>query len=254
MLENINVADQGPSFTDPEVIECPFPVYDHLLEEQPVYRDPVTGFYIVTRYDDVRRVILDPETFVSGGIVEHVRDGIQASRAARMREVYVEKGWLPGPSLSQQDEPRHSQTRGIFEQAFRAGRIKELDPIVRDTAYELVDDFIADGRCEFVSQFAVPLPLRVIGIQMGARMEDLWKIKDWTNAYIMRLGLLQTEEEELATIEAEIEAQHYFKKIFDDLRETPDATLLSDLVNTSTSDGRRLTDEELFAHIMAIRS
>jgi cytochrome P450 len=242
---------QKPTFTDPAVLECPFPVYDKLLAENPVYRDPVSGIYVVSRFADVRQVVMNPKTFLSGAIVEHVRDNVHTTRAARMRQIYVERGWLPGPSLSQQDEPRHGETRAIFERAFRAGKIKELDPVVCETAYELVRSFADDGACDIVDRFAVPLPLMVIGVQMGVDLADIWKIKRWTDAWIRRLGLLQTEEEEIASIESEIEAQHYFKTIFDRLRSKPDETVLSDLVNTARSDGSRLTDNELFGHIMA---
>ena len=51
--------DQPVSFTDREVYACPFPVYDRLREEQPVYRDPKSGHYILTRYDDVRKAMLN---------------------------------------------------------------------------------------------------------------------------------------------------------------------------------------------------
>lgn len=239
------------SFTDSAVLENPFPLYDHLLDERPVYRDPVTNIYVVSRYDDVRRILLDPAGFTSGGIVEHVRTGVMADRAEKMRRIYVERGWLPGPSLSQQDDPRHKETRAIFERAFRASKIKELDPVVRDHAYALVDRFADRGSAEIVSEFAVPLPLTVIGVQMGVDLSELPKIKAWTDAWIRRLGLLQPEDEEIASVESEIESQHYFKAIFDRLRAAPDGTVLSDLINTPMSDGRTLSDHELFAHIMA---
>ena len=239
------------SFSDPAVLECPYPLYDQLLEDRPVYCDPVTGIYVVSRFDDVRKILLDPKHFTSSGLVERVRNGVHAERAERMRRVYEEQGWLPGMSLSQQDRPRHTETRAIFEKAFRPGKINELDVVVRATAYDLVDKFPSDGHCEIVQQFAVPLPLTVIAIQMGVGIADIWKIKHWTDAWIRRLGLLQSEEEELASVRAEIESQHYFKAIFERLRRKPDGTVLSDLVNTAMSDGQKLTDHELFAHIMA---
>jgi cytochrome P450 len=239
------------SFVNPDTIECPYPMYERLLEERPVYVDPVTGFYVVSRFEDVRQVLTAPQLFVSGGIVEHVRDGVHAERAERMRDIYRRKGWLPGPTLSQQDAPLHKDTRTVFDEAFRASRIRALDPVVRDEAYRLVDGFARDGRCEVVSQYAVPLPLAIIGLQMGVAPEELPQIKAWTEAWMRRLSLLQSEQEEIESIEAEIEAQHFFKKKFDALRAQPDDSLLSDLVNTPRSDGRKLTDNELCAHMMA---
>jgi cytochrome P450 len=103
-----------------------------------------------------------------------------------------------------------------------------------------------------VRQYAVPLPLIVIGLQMGADLDDIWRIKAWTDAWVQRLGLMQTPDQAVWSTEMEIEAQHYFQPIFERLRREPNDTLLSDLVNTVIPEwGRCLTDEELHAEMMA---
>jgi cytochrome P450 len=87
---------------------------------------------------------------------------------------------------------------------------------------------------------------------VGVPEADIWKIKAWTDAWVQRLGMMQTHDELIWSTEMEIEAQHYFQAIFERLREEPDDTLLSDLVNTVIPEwGRTLTDEELHAEMMA---
>jgi cytochrome P450 len=140
----------------------------------------------------------------------------------------------------------------MFDHAFRAGKIKLLDPFVEETAYRLMDAVIGQGECDWVRAMAIPLPLIVIGRQMGAPEADIWRIKAWTDAWVQRLGMMQTEEEERWSVEMEIEAQHYFQAVFERVRRTPDDTLISDLVNTVIPEwGRTLTDEELHAEMMA---
>ncbi|MEL0306702.1 MAG: cytochrome P450, partial [Halieaceae bacterium] len=113
-------------------------------------------------------------------------------------------------------------------------------------------DFVDDGQCEWVKQFAIPLPLLVIGKQMGANPDDIWRIKAWTEAFFHRISLMQSEEEELVSVRKEIEAQHYFQPIFERLREHPDDSLLSALVNTVIEEwGRPMNDNELHAEMMA---
>ncbi len=64
--------------------------------------------------------------------------------------------------------------------------------------------------------------------------------------------MMLSEEEELKTIEREIEGQHYFQPIFEQLRKCPNETLLSELVNTEIEAwGRTLNDNELHAEMMA---
>lgn len=238
------------NFFDPAVQECPYEAYEALRDEAPVYHDPVTGAYHVSRYEDLRRVLLDPETFANG--FGSQRAFVETDRARRMRQLYEEKGWLVGPTLAGRDDPEHKQMRAMFDRAFRPGVIKELDPFVEATANKLWDAFIDNGHCDWVKQFAVPLPLIVIGKQMGADEKDIWRIKAWTDAWIKRMGRMQTEEEERWSVEMEIEAQHYFQAIFDRVRNEPDGSLISELVNTEIPEwGRKLTDNELHGEMMA---
>ena len=169
-----------------------------------------------------------------------------------VQALYEEKGWVPARTLAGRDDPNHKEMRQLFDHAFRPKKLRALEPQIERLAHELIDDFVKAGECDWVQQFAVPLPLVVIGMQMGADPHDIWKIKAWTDAWVQRLGLMQTRDEVIWSTEMEIEAQHYFQPIFERLRETPDDTLLSDLVNTPIPEwGRCLTDEELHAEMMA---
>ncbi|MEN3975268.1 cytochrome P450 [Emcibacter sp. SYSU 3D8] len=239
------------NFMDPETQECPYTAYGTLRDQAPVWRDPLTGYYVVTRYDDLREILLDTEHF-SNDRYSRIALEQMTERDLRMLALYQDKGWVPAATLGGRDDPGHKQMRAIFDQAFRAGKIKGLDPLVEDIAHRLIDKFIGDGHCDWVQQFAVPLPLTIIGRQMGAKEEDIWRIKAWTDAWVQRLGRMQSEEEERWSVEMEIEAQHYFQPIFERLRKEPDDTLLSDLVNTVVPEwGRTLNDNELHAEMMA---
>ena len=244
------MAAAAPDFLDPETSGKPYEAYARLREEAPVYRDPRTGFFLITRYDDVRTVLLDAETYSNARWQTDAKTQVLGERQKRMRDLYKEKGWLPAPSLAGYDDPRHREIREVFTKAFRAGRIKQLDPFVESTARELVEAFAKRGACEVVKELAVPLPLIVIGQQMGVPKSDIWQIKAWTDAWIQRLGMMQSEDEERWSVEQEIEAQHYFQKIYERLRAKPDDTVLSDLINTPMGD-RPLNDNELHAHMMA---
>jgi cytochrome P450 len=135
------VADAA--LADAEVLECPYPTYELLLEEAPVWRDPATGMYVVSRYDDLRAVLKDTDTF-SNWRTEHDHDALTGP-ARKAYERFLEKGWVPAPSLAARDDPNHAQMRATFDKAFRAGRIKDLEPLVSGLAYELMDSFVADG-------------------------------------------------------------------------------------------------------------
>lgn len=255
------------NFFDADTNDCPYPAYAKMRDESPVWKDPVTGMYILTRYEDIRMALLDSERFsnaVGSGAGDTGKavlpDDPEKARAlleameveSELTQLYEEQGWLPVSSLDGLDEPRHRQLRKVMEHAFRPARVRELDPYVESLAAQLVDAFIDNGSCEFVSQFAVPLPLYVIGRQMGVPESDMAQIKWWTDAWVQRLGLMLNREQRIWSAKQEIEAQHYFQPLFEKLRREPADNLLSDLVNNEVPEwGRRLNDRELHTEMMA---
>jgi len=165
--------------------------------------------------------------------------------------MFLAKGWVPGKSLAARDDPDHKQMRSLFDDAFRPKRIAEIEGNVQKLAYDLIDDFIDDQECDYVQQYAVPLPLFIICRQMGAKDEDVWQIKKWTEAWIKGGTIGLDEAGVIWATEMEIQAQHYFQAIFEKLRAQPDDTLLSDLVNNEVPGwDRTLSDGELHAEMM----
>ena len=238
---------------DPATQQCPYDAYKALRDEAPAYNIPGTGMWVVTRYDDVRRVLTDSVAFPSTAEDTPFRAGSDTlERALKVEQRFAEHGWVPARTLNGRDDPNHKQMRAMFNEAFKPSRIKQIDPRVEGLAYELIDAFLPDGHCDWVSQFAVPLPLFIIGEQMGAPREDMWRIKRWTDAFFQRISFMLPEDQHLEMVDREIEAQHYFQPIFEKLRKQPDESLISVLVNTVIPEwGRTLTDEELHAEMMA---
>jgi cytochrome P450 len=236
---------------DAQTQQCPYDAYQTLRQDHPVYQCPMTKMYIITRFTDVKRVLTDTENFTNQ--LAGLSDATAPSpRQQRVNDLFKAEGWLPAPTLAGRDNPGHKQMRAMFNEAFRPAKINELDPDVQHLAYDLIDDFVADGHCDWVKQFAIPLPLIVIGKQMGANMDDLWQIKAWTESFFHRISMMQAEDQEMESIRQQIEAQHYFQPIFERLRKQPDDSLLSELVNREIPEwGRPLNDNELHAETMA---
>lgn len=239
------------NFFDTDTQACPYDAYQTLRSEAPAYRCPLSGMYIITRFDDVKRVLTDAKNFTNqlAGLASATEP---TPRQKKVNQLFRDEGWLPAATLAGRDDPNHKQMRAMFNEAFRPAKINELDPEVQDLAYSLLDDFIDEGRCDWVRQFAVPLPLIIICKQMGADLDDMWQIKEWTEAFFRRISMMQSEEDELDSVRQQIESQHYFQPIFGRLRKSPDNSLLSELVNREIEEwGRPLNDNELHAEMMA---
>ena len=168
------------NFFDPATNDCPYHAYQTLRDEAPVWQDPHTGMFVVTRYEDIKCDPANPDLFTNargqrrrddgeGGQADRPRGGGQgASRRAQWRSgswpSYTEdEGWPPVATLDALDPPLHMELRRMFDHAFRPGRVKQLDPYVESLTNTLFDAFIDDGECEWVKAVAIPLPLYVIG-------------------------------------------------------------------------------------------
>jgi cytochrome P450 len=251
MATECQPAAQAISIADPAVIECPYAAYARLRQAAPVYFDPVARFYVLTRYEDIRRALLQPDVYVSDDWMDLMRTGVHAERARKARDRFTKEGSVPGPSIGVLPPERHGPVRAVFNNAFRATRIREHEGFIRETAYRMVADFAQNGEADFVAQFATPFPMRVITTLAGIPAADAPDVKQWTEAWISRLGMMLLEEEEDRAVGLEIEFQRYAKGIIDRLRARPDGSILSDIVNVPAPDGSYLADAELFTHLNA---
>jgi cytochrome P450 len=114
----------------------------------------------------------------------------------------VTSGEFPGwwhRSLINLTGDDHRRQRRILNPAFSPRLIGEKAPEFHDLADELIDGFVAEGRCEFVSQFSQPYATRVICKLVGVG-EDRWEqLADWTGTMGLALGV--TFKQEIANIE-----------------------------------------------------
>ena len=112
----------------------PFEAYQHLRQDAPVYQDPSTGIFHVSRFEDVRHVLQNPILF--SGKTRHAQDR-QTECQARVNELFETKGWLPTATLIGRDDPNHKQMRALFNEAFRPAKIHAMDGFVQQTAESL---------------------------------------------------------------------------------------------------------------------
>ncbi len=207
---------------DPQVLECPYAFYDALRSEAPVHLTPY-GFYLVSRYDDVLAVVRDFERFSSnmpfGG----------GEPSAEVAEILRDAD--PGvPTLLTNDPPSHTRFRSLVNKAFTPKRVAQLEGEIRGIAEDLVDRFIADGRVELVSQFAVPLPLTVIADALGVSRADMADFKRWSDDSVAPLSGLMTAERTVECARSRVEMQRYMRGCIAERVEHRTDDLLGDLV------------------------
>lgn len=232
-----------------DVQQCPFGAYDWLVENAPVYSDSRTGMVILSGYEMMREILKDPETYSNEIDWRELREGGIPPESTAFIE---QEGFHEHPTLSRLDDPLHRQKRSMVDRVFAASKIKMMEMEIIDIANRLVDDFEMDGHCEFVRDFAVPLPCIVIARQIGVPDTDIHLFKHWSDAIMSRIGNMLSDEDDLAATRVTVESQQYLKRIIDDRRETPCDDIISGLIHEPLDDGRMLDDAEIIALLTEI--
>jgi cytochrome P450 len=163
----------------PENLVVDFDIYDHGMADRvhevvsemrtktPVaYTERNEGHWIVTRYEDVQRVLRDTAAFSSNPA------SVPRSREANERNRAIPVSY---------DPPQHTHYRDMIAPLFAPNRMRELEAQIRSVVSELIDAFDGQGGCEFITEFARPLPSTVFLLLMGWPLEDTPKFNHWSH-------------------------------------------------------------------------
>ena len=233
----------------PEILKAPWVMNRRLREEAPVFQDPNTGLFFVSRYADVMEIARDHKTF-SSRMMGPTR-AMSESEDPEVIEV-LKSGYENVPTMLTEDPPNQRRYRKFVDGAFSPSSLKSLEPFIEGLSNELIDAFIDQGQCEFLSGFGVPLPLRVIVSQLGAPQEDLPLFRKWTEAFIGNLSQQLDREGTLQAAKDMVEFQHYFVDRMNERRKEPADDILSKLVNASFDGEQPLTDAECLSMLSQI--
>jgi cytochrome P450 len=230
------------SLLDPSVSSEPWDFYQLLQEQCPVYQMPETGAYVVTRYDDLRRVLKDTETFSSD-----VRSASMGQFAGLHQSILKEGGgWEHVQTLQRTDPPVHTRYRKLLDRVFTIHRVRELTPHIEAVVAELIGGFIDRGECDFNNEFAMPMPGIIIAEQLGLDRDEVATFKRWGDAMLgAARAAIATEEEVRANAQIELEAQLFLAQVFEERRVNPGDDLMSALVHAHGSDEPPLSMHEL---------
>ncbi|MEE2663951.1 MAG: cytochrome P450 [Myxococcota bacterium] len=155
-----------------------------------------------------------------------------------------------GQIVSNQEGSDHRRLRQLVSQAFTPRRVEKLRPLMRDTANEFLAAFVGRGRCEFVSAFAAPYPVRVIGALLGVPPGDFARFHAWSSDLSLAFGSQIAPER--ARIERALgNLEDYVDSLLALRRRSPADDLITALIAAGL-DGDRLSPQELRAMITVL--
>lgn len=223
---------------DPAVLADPYPLYHRLRTENPVQWDPYLHAWVVTRYEDVIRVLRDFSADRS--LTPEQLTSMDLSALNPIAKVMVKQ-------MLFMDPPQHKRIRGLASAAFTPHRVEVLRSHIRDIVRNLIARVKDKGRMDMIADLAEPLPCIVTAEMLGVPVEHHRQLKLWSQDFAEMLGNFQHNADRVPRIlKSTEEMTAYFRSAMrkEDLR--PDG-LVSALMNAEI-DGDRLTEEEVVAN------
>jgi cytochrome P450 len=216
---------------DPTFRADPYPVLARLREREPVHYDGVIGRWVLTRQDDVDRLLRDRTLSV---------DPRKANEGTYMR-VFERFGDF---SMLFQDPPDHTRLRSLVSKAFTSRAVDRLAPRIVDISEELLSAVATADRFDVIDTLAGPLPVIVIAEMLGVDPSDRRDFKRWSDAQAMGLNPLLTEDERTWVTAADAELEAYLRSTIADRRARPREDLISAMI-TAQDAGDQLTEREI---------
>ncbi|ODU07374.1 MAG: cytochrome P450 [Pseudonocardia sp. SCN 72-86] len=219
-----------PEVTSPEFVEDPHKYYRIMRDHYPVLRDEASGYYFVSRFDDVARVYRDSEAFSNDNY------GFQ------MEPVI-------GRTVIQMSGREHTINRKLITPALRGNYLDELLPQVDEIAAEMIGALPTSGTVDLIEDFTKWFPINVIVRMLDLPEGDLSKFHDWYSSLMAFLSNLTNDP---AVHEWGMRTQRdypaYMLPIIAERRRNPGSDLISRLTKVEI-EGDVLSDERIKALI-----
>jgi cytochrome P450 PksS len=230
--------------TAPAFKADPFPFYARLRDEAPVF--PVTvprigKAWLITCYDDVVGVLKD-ERLVKSPKAAMTPEQLKKARTLPRMLAPLERGLL---NLDGED---HDRLRALVHKAFTPRRIEQMRDRAQVLADELLDAAQRRGGMDVVADYALPIPLVLIGRILGVPEKDNARFSAWSKVLISA----PERRNPLTAVPSVLRFLRYLRKLIAERTDRPRDDLISAMAKAADGDDRLTADEILAMSVLLL--
>jgi cytochrome P450 len=222
---DVNAADiYNPM--DPATTRDPYPYYKRFRASEPVTRaDAWGGFWLISKFADVRAASLDTETYRSA-------DGVTLPPFGN-----------PMPFIPIEiDPPRHTLYRKPLQRWFSKGKMAELERDIRQIVSDRIDGFAGAGRADLAKELAEPVPAITLARILGLPESDWFRFQSLGQT-ICKAG----EEEDMDTTLAAVgELMGYLTEQIEDRKKNPTDDIITQITQMEL-EGQPMSDQDVLS-------
>ncbi len=229
-----------------DAIGCPYPIFSALRDESPIHFSDKLGTWVCTKYEDIMEILHDTDRF-SSLMPTGPRDG-RSGFATAMEELAADPSMAEyfqtflanaanAAVLLNADPPEHRRQRKAVNRAFRPTRLRGMEPMIEEVTRELIQKIVDKGESEFVSEFAVGLPMTIIAVALGVETDDLATFKKWSDDLVMPVGNPDPTTEKVRDYLISLsEFNEFFGNLLQLRRQDPHEDIISDVATAEVND------------------
>ncbi len=184
--------------------------------QEPVFFSPELGYWVVTRYDDIKEIFRDHRRFSPSNALEKI-----TPPTAAVQQVLASYDYAMNRTLVNEDEPAHMARRRLLIDPFTPEAVREHEPLARQLARDYVDRFIHDGRADLVDQMLWEVPLTIALHFLGVDEDDMPLLRQYSIAHTLNTWGRPDEQEQLRVAHAVGNFWQLSGRILDKMRRDP---------------------------------
>lgn len=226
----------------------PFPVYAELRREEPVMFDERVGYWVVSRYDDVKAIFGDWDTFSSENAQAPVRQ-----RGTEAKRIMEEGGFTAYSGLSARRPPEHTRIRKVAQKAFTPRRFNVLEPEIRAHVIRCIETMLArpEANGDILSDLAYDVPTVTILTLIGADTEQVDTFKKWSDSRAAMTWGDLSDEEQIKHAHNLVDYWQECLRLVADAHEHDRDSLVGDMVRAQRG-GDEISDHEIASVVYSL--
>ena len=235
------------NFSDPAIQADPYPIYERLRAESPVYWNG--PYWVVSRYDDIVNLLNDPR--MSSARTE----ATFAVLPPEVQEELTPLRQILGSRMLLSDPPRHTRLRTLMTKAFSARVTEAKRDHIAAICNTLIDQVQAAGAMDVMHAVAAPLPGWVIADMLGVPNDDQEQFTRWSRDQVRVYDRSGTADDRIAIMRrgqaSMLEMKTYLEAVIAARRAEPREDLITMMIQAE-EQGDRLTTDEMVAMCVAL--
>lgn len=217
-------------------------------DQLPIFYSPKLGYWVVSRYDDIKAIFRDNITFSPRNVLEKITPA--TPEAIEVLEGY---GYAMNRTMVNEDEPAHMERRRALMDHFLPQNLEHHQEMVRRLTREKMDAFIDSGRVDLVEAMLYEVPLNVALHFLGVPEDDIAVLRNFSVAHSVNTWGKPTDEQQVAIAHDVGRFWEYAGKIIENMRNEPDGTgWMHETIRKNAQIPDVVTDSYVHSMMMAI--